>query len=98
LDPVEPFSGSAIDRSCTGIAVPEDVVLLGDRWASEVTNPTHGSHGSGWMVQIQPVRPKEGPMKLNSLLNALSRFVLEAGSEQSTNFRWWDSRTRRDRK
>jgi len=50
------------------------------------------------MVQIQPVRPKEGPMKLNSLLNALSRFVLEAGSEQSTNFRWWDSRTRRDRK
>jgi hypothetical protein len=33
-------------------------------------------------------------MKLNSLLNALGRFVSEAGSEQSTNFRWWDSRAR----
>jgi hypothetical protein len=30
-------------------------------------------------------------MKLNSLLNALGRLVSEAGSEQSTNFRWWDS-------
>jgi hypothetical protein len=41
------------------------------------------------MVQIHPVRPIEGPMKLNSLLNALGRCVSEAGSEQSTNFRWW---------
>src|SRR6266496_707570 len=90
-----PFRGSPIDRSCTGIAVPEGVVLLGSsndqervvfhssffigsklqmrcytarlcensgipptavtavggwfrfglhRWASEVTNPTHGSY------------------------------------------------------
>src|SRR6266542_4657689 len=30
---------------------------------------------------------------LSSLLNALARFVTEAGSEQSTNFHWWDSRT-----
>ena len=36
----------------------------------------------------------EVPVKLNSFLNALGRFVSEAGSEQSTNFRWWDSRTR----
>jgi hypothetical protein len=36
----------------------------------------------------------EDPMKLNSLLKALGRFVPEAGSEQSTNFRWWDSRIR----
>jgi len=43
----------------------------------------------GWF-QIQPVRPKEGPMKLNSLLNALGRFVSEAGSEQSTHCRGWD--------
>src|ERR1700730_17771226 len=34
----------------------------------------------------------EGVVKLNTLLNVLSRFVSEAGSEQSTNFRWWDSR------
>ena len=27
-------------------------------------------------------------------LNALGRFASKAGSEQSTNFRWWDSRTR----
>ena len=33
-------------------------------------------------------------MKLKSRLNGLGRFVSEAGSEQSTNFRWWDSRTR----
>ncbi len=33
-------------------------------------------------------------MKLNSLLNALGPFVSEAGSEQSTNFRWWDSQIR----
>ena len=55
------------------------------------TNPTNGSW---WMVQIQPVRPHRGRMKLKSLLNALGHFVSEAGSEQSTNFRWWDSRTR----
>jgi hypothetical protein len=33
-------------------------------------------------------------MKLNSLLIAVGRFGSKAGSEQSTNFRWWDSRTR----
>ena len=31
-------------------------------------------------------------MKLNSLLNALGCSVAKAGSEPSTNFRWWDSR------
>ena len=46
------------------------------------------------MVQIQPVRPSRRRMKLKSFLNSLGRFVSEAGSEQSTNFRWWDSRTR----
>jgi len=35
-----------------------------------------------------------GPMKLNSLLNALGRLVSEAGSEQSTHSRGWDSRMR----
>jgi hypothetical protein len=30
-------------------------------------------------------------MKVNSLLNALGRFVSEAGSEQSPNSRWGDS-------
>jgi len=29
-------------------------------------------------------------MELKSLLNAFGRFVSEAGSEPSTNFRWWD--------
>jgi hypothetical protein len=43
------------------------------------------------MVQIQPV---SRGMKLKSLLKWLGRFISEAGSEQSTNFRWWDSRTR----
>ncbi len=33
-------------------------------------------------------------MKLNYVLNVLGRFVSEAGSERSTNFRWWDLRTR----
>jgi hypothetical protein len=33
-------------------------------------------------------------MELKPLLDARGRFVSEAGSEQSTNFRWWDSRTR----
>jgi hypothetical protein len=33
-------------------------------------------------------------MKLNLLLNRLGRVVTEAGSEQSTNCRWWDSKTR----
>ena len=33
-------------------------------------------------------------MELKSLLNAFGRFVLEAGSGQSTNSRWWDSGTR----
>ena len=33
-------------------------------------------------------------MKLNSPLTAIDRLVSEAGSEQSTNCRWWDSRTR----
>jgi hypothetical protein len=30
----------------------------------------------------------------NRFLNALGRFASKAGSEQSTNFRWWDSITR----
>ena len=33
-------------------------------------------------------------MKLNSLLNPLGRFISKAGSEESTDFRWWDSRIR----
>ena len=45
------------------------------------------------MVQIQPSYTKKGH-ELNSFLKAFGRFVSEAGSEQSTNFRWWDSRTR----
>jgi len=45
------------------------------------------------MVHIQPSSTKGG-IKLNSFLNALGRSALEAGSEQSTNFRWWDSRSR----
>ena len=32
-------------------------------------------------------------MEVKSLCNAFGRFGSEAGSEQSTNFRWWDSRT-----
>ena len=49
---------------------------------AEFTNPTNGSW---WMVQIEPVRPYRGPMKLNLLFNALGSFVSEDGSEQSTN-------------
>src|SRR5438034_5739561 len=33
-------------------------------------------------------------MEVKSLSNTFRRFGSEAGSEQSTNFRWWDSRTR----
>jgi hypothetical protein len=41
------------------------------------------------MVQIRPSQ-LEGPIDTESLLYA-TRFVSKAGSEQSTNFRWWDS-------
>jgi hypothetical protein len=51
----------------------------------EFWNPINGSW---WMVQIQPSQ-LEGPMTLN--LFCMRRFVSKAGSEQSTNFRWWDS-------
>src|SRR5258705_1716371 len=59
--------------------------------ASRSENPTNGSW---WMVQIQPVRSVGSQMKRNSLMYPLSRLVSEARSEQSTNFRWWNSRIR----
>src|SRR5258705_11749468 len=57
--------------------------------ASRSENPTNGSW---WMVQIQPVRSVGSQMKRNSPMYTLSRLVSEAGSEQSTNCRWWDSK------
>jgi len=43
------------------------------------------------MVQIQPVRtPWQMCVILKSLLNASGLQGLKAGSELSTNFRWWD--------
>src|SRR6266850_961183 len=88
-----------------------------DRPATEAVlilrNPTHGS---GWIVQIQPtnlgfedlrIPPTEvggwfrsyllvysKAHEMKSFLNALCRAASEAGSEPSTNFRWWDSRSR----
>jgi hypothetical protein len=47
-----------------------------------------GLFRSNLFVQVK------GLVRLNSLSNALGSFVSEAGSEQSTNCRWWDSRTR----
>ena|SRR5258705_12240104 len=43
------------------------------------------------MVQIRLSVARKITMKLNLFLNAFGRFGSEAGSEQSTNFRWWDS-------
>src|ERR1700730_8340960 len=42
------------------------------------------------------LRPHRRRMELKSLSlsNVFWRFDSEAGSEQSTNFRWWDSKTR----
>ena len=47
-----------------------------------------GSFRSNLFVQVEAL------LKLSWLSDALGSFVSEARSEQSTNFRWWDSRTR----
>ena len=54
----------------------------------EFTNPTNGSW---WIVQIQAVRPsrRDHETELISRMR-LAAYVAEAGSEQATNFRWWD--------
>ena len=50
-------------------------------------NPPNGS----WGMFRSGLRSLRRRMWVKSLLNALGRFVCEAGSEQSPNFRWWDS-------
>jgi hypothetical protein len=57
--------------------------------AFEFRNPTNGSW---WIVQVQPVRLAEGTETENRSIWP-ARFGSEAGSEPSTNSRWWDSET-----
>src|SRR6266480_304141 len=58
---------------------------------SESANPTNGSW---WIVQILPFRPRTIPHDDSlSALNESRLIYPKAGSEPSTNFRWWDLRT-----
>ena len=41
--------------------------------------------------QIQPVGPRRRVHEISLLLYVFAHLVSEAGSEQSTNFRWWNS-------
>ena len=51
-------------------------------------------------VQVKPWNPPNGSWGIvhrrimNGTWNSFERFISEARSEQSTNFRWWDLRTR----
>ena len=54
-------------------------------------NPTNRSW---WKVQIRPPKPRDHSIQKGLQCQcALLTWTNKAGSEPSTNFRWWDSRT-----
>src|SRR5436190_2186200 len=63
-------------------------------YLQRATEPIDESHQRKLVGCSDPTCSRRSSMKLRSLLYASARLISEAGSEPSTNFRWWDSRNR----